>query len=46
MESRYSPEQVSAKVLEEVKKLAEARCGRAVRNAIVTVPAGFNEAQK
>ena len=45
-ESRYSPEQISAKLLEEVKKLAEARCGRAVRNAIVTVPAGFNEAQK
>ena len=45
-EKRLHPEQVSAKVLEKMKQFAEDRCGRQVRNAVVTVPAYFNNSQK
>ena len=45
-EKRFHAEQISAKVLEKMKQFAEDRCGRSVKNAVVTVPAYFNNSQK
>ena len=43
---RLSPEEVSAAVLGELKAKAEAALGQAVRKAVVTVPAYFDDAQR
>ena len=42
----YSPPQVSAMVLEKMKNIAEAYVGDEVKQAIVTVPAYFNDSQR
>ena len=39
-------EEVSAKVLTQMKKIAEAHCGREVKNCVITVPANFNQLQR
>lgn len=41
-----TPEQVSAEILAELRRRAEAELGRAVRKAVVTVPAYFDDAQR
>ena len=44
--SQYSPSQVGAFVLQKMKETAEAYLGRKVTQAVVTVPAYFNDAQR
>lgn len=42
----YSPSQVGAFVLTKMKETAEAYLGQPVKNAVVTVPAYFNDSQR
>lgn len=42
----YSPSQVGAFVLTKMKETAEAYLGTSVKNAVVTVPAYFNDSQR
>ncbi|KAK9459834.1 heat shock protein 70 family [Lipomyces oligophaga] len=43
---RYSPSQIGGFVLNKMKETADAYLGKQVKNAVVTVPAYFNDAQR
>jgi molecular chaperone DnaK len=43
---KYSPSQVSAYILQKMKETAESHLGQDVEQAVITVPAYFNDAQR
>jgi molecular chaperone DnaK len=45
-EKTYSPPQISAMILKELKQRAEAHLGESIAKAVITVPAYFNDSQR
>lgn len=43
---QYSPEEISAMILGKMREIAESFLGKSIANAVVTVPAYFNDAQR
>ncbi|GFZ43809.1 78 kDa glucose-regulated protein homolog [Saitozyma sp. JCM 24511] len=42
----FSPQEISAMVLTKMKEISEAKLGKTVKKAVVTVPAYFNDSQR
>ena len=45
-EKKYSPSQISAMILQKMKETAEKFLGKPVKEAVISVPAYFNDAQR
>ena len=45
-EKRFLPEEISSMVVGKMKEIAEAYIGKSVANAVITVPAYFNDSQR
>lgn len=43
---QFSPQEISSMVLLKMKEIAEAKIGKEVKKAVVTVPAYFNDSQR
>ncbi|XP_027344915.1 heat shock 70 kDa protein-like isoform X3 [Abrus precatorius] len=45
-EKQFSAEEISSMVLTKMKEIAEAFLGQSIKNAVITVPAYFNDSQR
>ncbi|KAG9097075.1 Heat shock protein sks2 [Ceratobasidium sp. UAMH 11750] len=45
-EKTFSPQEISSMVLGKMKEISEAKLGKTVKKAVVTVPAYFNDSQR
>ncbi|OZJ06291.1 Heat shock 70 kDa protein 2 [Bifiguratus adelaidae] len=43
---KFSPQEISSMVLIKMKEIAEAKLGKTVKKAVITVPAYFNDSQR
>lgn len=43
---QFSPEEISSMVLAKMREISEAYLGKTVKNAVITVPAYFNDSQR